>query len=64
MWDILIIIKVKVKLIDINIQIKIEKMILRVMYICLMLIIKVVLWMFNIFNKLFFWKCNIRLWGY
>lgn len=64
MWNILIIIKVKVKLIDINIQIKIEKMILRVMYICLMLIIKVVLCLFNIFNKLFFLKCNIRLWGY
>lgn len=54
MWDILIIIKVKVKLIDINIQIKIEKMILRVMYICLMLIIKVFLCMFNIFNKIIF----------
>lgn len=54
MWDILIIIKVKVKLIDINIQIKIEKMILRVMYICLILIIEVVLCMFNIFNKIIF----------
>lgn len=64
MWDTSTIIKVKVKPTDINTQIKTEKMILRVTYICLMLIIKVVSCLFNILNKLFFLKCNTRLWGY
>lgn len=63
MWDTSTIIKVKVKPTDINTQIKTEKMILRVTYICLMLIIKALSCMFNILNKIILLEMQHKVMG-
>lgn len=63
MWDTSTIIKVKVKPTDINTQIKTEKMILRVTYICLMLIIKALSCMLNILNKIILLEMQHKVMG-
>lgn len=63
MWDTSTIIKVKVKPTDINTQIKTEKMILRVTYICLILIIEAVSCMFNILNKIILLEMQHKVMG-
>lgn len=63
MWDTSTIIKVKVKPTDINTQIKTEKMILRVTYICLILITEAVSCMFNILNKIILLEMQHKVMG-
>lgn len=63
MWNTSTIIKMKVKPTDINTQIKTEKMILRVTYICLMLIIKALSCMFNILNKIILLEMQHKVMG-